>query len=78
LESETVDISLTRDEAVVLFEWLHRVGRSDALTALTEDEAELVALWALSARLETRVDEPLRDNYPALLEAARVRLSGSA
>src|SRR5271165_7560909 len=44
-------LELTRAEALVLFEWLHRMeaeGRT-----ICENRAEQIALWNLSSRLES-------------------------
>jgi hypothetical protein len=54
-----VTIQLSRDEALVLFEWLHRC--EDAGTVRPPSgHAEQVALWNLSALLERQLTEPSR------------------
>jgi hypothetical protein len=69
-----VAVSLTSDEALVLFELLHRwedAGKIDpALQA-----GEQVALWALSGRLESILVEPFKDDYRDLVDGARQRLA---
>jgi hypothetical protein len=70
--NETVRLELTRDEAVVLFEFLSRYSDSGALTI--EDQAEQRALWNLLCLLERQLVEPLRSEYGELLRQARERL----
>lgn len=67
-------VSLTSDEALVLFELLHRWEDSDAIeTALIPGEQ--TALWILSARLESVLVEPFEGNYRELVDQARRRLA---
>ena len=68
-------ISLTADQALVLFEWLTREDGKGALP--TEHQAEQNVLWEIEAQLEKSLVEPLRPDYEALLVAARERLLGS-
>jgi len=70
-----VTISLTADQALVLFEWLTREDGKGALP--TEHQAEQNVLWEIEAQLEKSLVEPLRPDYEALLVAARERLLGS-
>jgi hypothetical protein len=67
-------MTLTSDEALVVFELLHRwedSGRID--TALMPGEQ--TALWALSCCLESVLIEPLEGNYGELVDHARRRLA---
>lgn len=67
-------VTLTSDEALVLFELLHRwedSGRID--TALMPGEQ--TALWALSCLLERVLTEPFDRNYRELVGHARQRLA---
>jgi hypothetical protein len=70
-----VTIRLTADEALVLFEWLHRCEDEDQISPPAH-QGEQVALWNLSALLERELVEPFEDNYQELLDQARVRLAG--
>jgi hypothetical protein len=69
-----VTVVLTSDEALVLFELLHRWEDSGAPSAelLAGEQA---ALWALSSRLESILVEPFAANYRDLVDQARRRLS---
>ena len=75
---DAVVVSLTGDEALVLYEWLHRSSDDDALQAVTIDAAEIVALDALCALLERELVEPFDPNYVELVDAARRRLRSSS
>ena len=69
---EPISLELTRDEALVLFEFLARYDESDQLG--TVDQAEERALWHLHAMLERVMVEPFSPEYAELLAAARERL----
>jgi hypothetical protein len=71
---EEVIVTLTSDEALVLFELLHRWEDADRIeTALMPGEQ--TALWALSGRLESVLIEPFEGNYRELVDQARGRLA---
>jgi hypothetical protein len=70
-----VSITLTADEALVLFELLHRwedVDRIDPDLFPGEQEA----LWNLSCLLESELVEPFDPQYDRLVNDARARLRG--
>ena len=67
-----MQIELTSDEALVLFELLSRYSASEAL--VIDDQAEQRALWNLFGALERQLVEPLRAEYSELLQRARERL----
>jgi len=69
---DEIQITLTKDEALVLFEMLSRFSDSDKLAI--EHQAEERALWNLNCSLESVLVEPLEENYFELLQAARERL----
>ncbi|MFE7846358.1 hypothetical protein ACFUTX_14335 [Microbacterium sp. NPDC057407] len=66
-------ISLETDEALVLFELLHRWDEENRELPL--EPGELAALGALSAALERVLSEPFDLRYAEILEGARARLS---
>jgi len=70
--SEQVTLQLSRDEALVLFEWLARVNSEQ--TMRFEDQSEQRVLWNLEGSLESILVEPLDPNYEAIVAAARARL----
>lgn len=69
----SVDISLTDDEALVLFHWLAQ--RSDVAAAEQKPTADDIALWNLEALLEKVLTAPFMSDYAEQLEAARARLT---
>jgi hypothetical protein len=71
-----VSIALTADEALVLFDLLHRWEDDDRVTA-PQHAAEQVALWNLSALLERELGEPFDPHYADLVAQARSRLTPS-
>jgi hypothetical protein len=70
--SKAVTLSLSNDEALVLFEWITRFN-SDAKSAF-EDQAEQRVLWDLEAQLESVLTEPLSATYRESLALARARV----
>ena len=72
MSEEEIKISLTKDEALVLFEMLSRYSDSEKLNI--EHQSEERALWNLNCLLEKQLVEPLKENYSELLQAARDRL----
>lgn len=74
--ADEISIALSREQALVLFEWLSRTGAAAAPAAF-EDQAEQRVLWDLEAALEPLLTEPLRQDYRRLVEAARARLRDS-
>jgi len=76
MSQEDVDIRLTRDEVLILFDWLHRSEGGDC-PAPIEHKGEQVALWNLSALLERVLVEPFDADYARLVGAARKRLGAA-
>ena len=78
LDPEEVTLRLTKAEALVLFEWLHRNEDRDKSKTADHydivDPAERTALWNLSCDLESVLVEPLRSDYGELVESARAEL----
>jgi hypothetical protein len=68
-----VTISLTADQALVLFDWMTREGGTERLP--TTHRAEDVVLWAIEAQLEKCLVEPLQPDYLDKVAAARERLA---
>ena len=68
----TIQISLTADEAVVLFEIVRRFSDTDLLTIV--DQAERRALWNLCCIFERGALSSFAGEWPDLLRQARDRL----
>jgi hypothetical protein len=71
-KSAEISISLTCDEALVLFEFLARFRFDQKLKIF--DQAEERALWNLHCLLEEKLVEPLKEEYRDLVTEARNRL----
>ena len=71
--SDRITIHLTSDEALVLFDWLHRCEERDRWVQ-PEHRAKQVALWNLSALLERELVQPFDHDYVRSVEAAQLRL----
>ncbi|MCS0493695.1 hypothetical protein NVS89_01200 [Ancylobacter sp. MQZ15Z-1] len=72
--NDEVTLVIDRSVAVVLFEFLSRnVDDADGetLADFVEDEAEIPALWALLAGLESVLTEPMAEDYERRVIAAR-------
>lgn len=74
-----VVLRLSKAEAIVLFEWIHRTEDDDA--SLDQlgfvDQSEQRVLWDLSASLEAVLAEPFVAEYSVILESAREELRDS-
>jgi hypothetical protein len=71
--SESVTITLSRDEALVLFEFFARFDELHDFTL--RDTAEYLAFSRISAQLDKSLVEPFKPDYEALLKMARDRLA---
>lgn len=72
--SDEITLVVDRAVAVVLFEFLSRTvddGDGEALADFIDDEAEVPALWALLAGLESVLTEPMAVDYEQRVQAAR-------
>jgi hypothetical protein len=69
-----VTVTLSSDEALVLFELLHRWEDSDEIDTVLMP-GEQTALWAFSCSLENVLVEPFEINYGELVDNARQRLA---
>ena len=75
-----VAVTCTKDEALVLFEWLHRredLGLDSMEALACVDQAEQRVIWDLTAVLESVLVEPFRNDYGKVIEDARDRLRDS-
>ena len=72
--SENVTITLSHDEALVLFEFFSRFcDHGDDFTM--RHAAEYLAFMRVSAQLDGALIEPFRPEYAELLQAARDRIA---
>ena len=74
-QASEVQLSLSRNEAIVLFEFLSRYTDTGKLAI--EDQAEQRVLWDLCAMLESQLHEPISPDYDGILERARAAVRDS-
>lgn len=72
--SENVTITLSHDEALVLFEFFSRFCEEDDDFTLRHT-AEYLAFMRVAAQLDKAIVEPFRPEYAELLQAARDRIA---
>jgi hypothetical protein len=70
-----VTLSLTADQALVLFEWLTREDGKVRLP--TEHLAEQAVLWDIEAQLERVLVAPFQADYVEKVSAARERIAAA-
>ena len=73
-EGELVQVSLTRDQAIVLSDWLDRVMHQKAFAQFVDDRAVWSPLLRISGSLEASLPEVFDPNYHEGLSEARERL----
>lgn len=69
VEDEQVELKLTKDEALVLFEFVSRFSDKDKLEIV--DQAEQRVLWNVCCLIEKQLVEPFSADYLAIIERAR-------
>lgn len=72
-KDDKVLLELTKEEAVVLLDWLSRFNQGERLD-LFQDQAEERVLWDMEASLEQVISETFNDNYTELLSKAREKV----
>jgi hypothetical protein len=71
--ADHITVQLTRDQALVLFDWLARTT-SSGMPAPLVDQAEQRALWDLESVLESLLSEPSQADYVQRIATARDRV----
>ncbi|MEV6139107.1 hypothetical protein AB0L63_24200 [Nocardia sp. NPDC051990] len=75
MAEDDLTIELTRDQALVLSEWLSRVIGTAVFDGLVErDRAVWSPLYMIAGTLETSLVEVFAPDYATRVEAARERL----
>lgn len=69
---DKVRLELSRDQALVLFEWLAR--SDDQRSLATAHEAEQIVLWVLEGELERALTIQLSPEYEQCVVEARERV----
>ena len=69
-KNETIKLELTKDESIVLFEFLIRINEKEN-NIIFEDQSEQRLLWNIEAILEKLLIEPFQMNYDDIVKQAR-------
>ena len=75
IEQSDIKITLTSDEALVLFDFLQRFSETEKLEIT--DQAEERALWNLCCLLEKELLPPFLEEYKDHLKSAQAKLRDS-
>ncbi|MDY0781687.1 hypothetical protein [Tenacibaculum sp. IB213877] len=70
MADKKVNIELSNDEAIVLFEFLGRFNEKDNSSRF-EDQSEQKILWDIECILEKELSEPFRADYQDIVKKAR-------
>ena len=70
MDVEKINIEMSKEEAVVLFEYLSRFNEYEDLKRF-EDQSEQRVLWDVECILEKELSEPLRADYQEIVNKAR-------
>lgn len=74
MNKEKINIELSKDEAIVLFEWISSVD-FDSFKGIFTDNSERKVLFDILSSLEDVMTEPFLENYKELLKESRKRLN---
>lgn len=70
---KSLNLTTTKDEALVLFEFLARFNETEH-SDIFEDQAEQKTLWVLQGQLEKQLAEPFKSDYKDIIKKARNRI----
>ncbi len=70
MSNQKVNIELTKEEAIVFFEFLGRFNEIEDSNKF-EDQAEERVLWDIECILEKELSEPFRADYQEIVNKAR-------
>ena len=72
-ENAVINIKLTKDEALVLFDFLARFNETEH-SDIFEDQSEQKALWIIEGQLEKQLAEPFKPDYKDIITTARNKI----
>lgn len=72
-DKDKVLLELTKEEAIVLLDWLSRFNE-DEKPELFKDQAEERVLWDVEASIEKVISENFDSNYAEILSKAREKV----
>ena len=70
MSDEKVNIELTKEEAIVFFEFLGRFNENGDLSRF-EDQAEQRVHWDIECILEKKLSKPFRADYQEIVKKAQ-------
>ncbi len=70
MNGKNVNIQLSQEEAIVLFEFFRRFNEMDDSSRF-EDPSEQRVLWNIECTLERELSEPFRADYQEIVKKAR-------
>jgi len=70
MKGNTINIELTKEEAIVLFEFLGRINGQDDPN-LFHHQSEQRVLWDIECILEKILSEPFKADYQEIVQKAR-------
>ena len=70
MENDNINIELTKEEAIVLFEFLARISEKED-SIVFDDQSEQRVLWNIESILEKKLNDPFLLNYSEIVERAR-------
>lgn len=70
MSKNEINFKLTRNESLVLFEFLRRIDEQDDLNIFV-DQAEERILWDIESKLEENLDEIFNKDYLNIIQKAR-------
>ena len=71
--TKKINIKITKNEALVLFDFLSRLNQNDNIDFF-EDKAEKILLWNIESELEKELEDIFDSNYKLILEKARTEI----
>jgi hypothetical protein len=72
--NDDIAIHLSRDQAIVLSDWLDRQMKKSSFASVVDDRAVWSSLLRISGSLEEKLPEIFNEDYGRLLESSRERL----
>ncbi|MCO5258495.1 MAG: hypothetical protein M9926_17235 [Lentimicrobium sp.] len=72
-DRQNISLTLTKDEALVLFDFLGRFNQTDHKD-IFEDQSEQKTLWILEGQLEKQLVEPFKPGYNDIIKEARNKI----
>lgn len=72
-DRQNISLTLTKDEALVLFDFLGRFNQTDH-TDIFEDQSEQKTLWILEGQLGKQLVEPFKPDYKDIIKEARNKI----